>query len=701
MANSSTIVVIDDRAVNRSILTRLTAVAAPDYASISFADPLAALDYMRTNQPALIVTDYSMPEMDGAELTQAVRGIEGLDAIPILVITAYSDSSFKTRALEAGASGFIQSPIDHRVFELRVQELLATQLTTPQLAELPCEHPLAALSSDKLINDISAFVTVVDRQGIVAFVNQPMADFVGKAREQIIGQPIGEAVSKAANIRTTRLDAKVFESRRSLPPYEVEVTHSDGETLHFLVQKKPLLDTNGHVSHVVTTSFEITERKRLEAHLLHMAHHDGLTGLPNRTYLRERIDEEVQRCRRNGGMFALHFLDLDRFKSINDALGHRTGDQLLEVVAQRLLADKEEPCVIARLGGDEFAILQPGLVCEMQASNYAHRVVELLTEPVFISGKELRVSASVGVTIYPNDGSSSDELLRHADLAMYQSKAEGGRGFQLFARQMDEQAQRTISLESALHRALEEGQFELFFQPQYNLRSRQLIGAEALLRWNRPEHGLVSPDIFLGAAEETGLILPISEWVMLEACRQAKHWHECGLTHLHVAVNLSATQFRRQNVCELVEQTLQLTGLPARALELEITEQVVMLNPDSIAPQMERLRENGCRILIDDFGTGYSSLAYLNRFSIDGLKIDRCFTQDLLADNSSKAIVNAIIGLGRTLDLTVLAEGIETGEQAVWLRQAGCVNAQGFYYGQGVPSEAFVGTALAATFPAA
>lgn len=698
------IVIVDDRAINRSIFERLALAVDASVSVHCFASPVEALQFMESTTPDLVITDYSMPEMDGADLTQQIRSLKHCSDVPIIVITVFTDRSFRIRALEAGATDFLQSPVDHNEFVSRARNLLALrqeQKAVKQHAQY-LEQELVNVEQQRrevlrdsrerlaqVIDSVPAMITTSTQDGLCTFSNVAWADFLDSTTAELVGQPTYGKFDRMTQERNRRLDRKVFLTGRALPPYEIEQRNHAGEVYHYIVTKSPLHDADGNVTHVVTTATNISDRKRAEAHLLHIAHHDALTGLPNRTMLSERIDEEVFRCRNSGSRFALHFLDLDRFKSINDALGHRTGDRLLEVLAERLHRCVDGSDLVARLGGDEFAILQTDLKNPDEALQFAQQVVRVVEEPFTIGGHELKTSTSIGITFYPEDGANSEELLRRADMAMYQSKADGGNTYHLFASKMDRHVKETITLESELRAAIDQDQFELFYQPQIDLNTKQIIGAEALLRWNRPHYGIVAPNVFLGTAEEVGLILPIGEWVILAACQQAKRWMDMGLDTPRVAVNLSPTQFRKQNVPQLLEDALTSTGLPAEKLEIEITENIVLQGSEATAQDLSKIRKMGIHVSIDDFGTGYSSLAYLSRYSVNCLKIDRCFTRDMMSDPNNTVIIRAIVGLGKSLDLDVVAEGVETQEQADFLESMGCEIGQGYLFGKPMPADDF------------
>ncbi len=700
----TTIVIVDDRAINRSIFEKLALAVGQSVVVECFASPIEALEFMKSAAPDLIITDYSMPEMDGADLTREVRALKHCSDVPIVVITVFTDRSFRIRALEAGATDFLQSPVDHNEFVSRARNLLALREEQnavkrhARFLEQELVH-VEKLSKEALrdsreqlaqvIDSVPDLITTSTREGLCAFSNAAWAEFVNSTSADLVGKETYGAFDNFSRERNLRLDRKVFKTGRALPPYEIEQRNHAGDIFHFIVTKSPLHDAEGNTTHVVTTATNISDRKRAEAHLLHIAHHDALTGLPNRIMLGERIDEEIFQCRNSGRSFALHFLDLDRFKSINDALGHRTGDRLLEVLSERLLRCVDGNDLVARLGGDEFAILQTDLKSSEEALRFAQHVVSVVEEPFHISGRELQTNASVGITKFPEDGHNSEELLRCADMAMYQSKAEGGNTFHLFSTKMDKHVKETAALEAELRSAIEQDQLELFYQPQIDLSTHEIVGAEALLRWNRPGYGVVAPNVFLGAAEEVGLILPIGEWVIFSACRQAREWMDLGLQTPRIGINISPTQFRKQNVPQLIKDALVSCALPPDKLEIEITENIVLHGSEATVRDLREIREMGVAISIDDFGTGYSSLGYLSRYKVDALKIDRSFTRDMISDPNSTVIIKAIVGLGKSLDLSIVAEGVETPEQAEYLRGAGCEMAQGYLFGKPVPADEF------------
>jgi diguanylate cyclase (GGDEF)-like protein len=426
----------------------------------------------------------------------------------------------------------------------------------------------------------------------------------------------------------------------------------------------------------VATYEDVSERRRAEARIAHMAHHDALTGLPNRLLFRERMEQAFARLRRYDEPFAILCLDLDCFKNINDTLGHPVGDALLRAVGTRLRSCMRETDTVARLGGDEFAILLADADRSDAVAAAAQRILDIIAEP--LNGQLAKVCASIGIAVAHCDAEGPDQLLKNADTALYRAKAEGRAAYRFFAPQMHADLQSRRTIENDLRKAIVNGEFELVYQPLFDLMSGQIMGYEALLRWRHAERGIVMPRDFIGVAEDIGLILPIGEWVLMEACRQAARW----IAPTNVAVNLSPLQFRHGNLVQTVARALTSSGLPASRLELEITESVVMGDDDPAFAVLHELRSLGVSIALDDFGTGYSSLSYLRRFPFDKIKIDQSFIQDMTDRAECSAIARSIVMLGENLGMTTTAEGVETAEQLEQVRSLGCAHAQGFWLGR-------------------
>ena len=702
------IVVVDDSQANLKIYTRLLASVAAEAEVRAFTDPHLALDWLGTNIADLVVTDYKMPAMHGAEFTRRIRLLPSGADVPVVVVTAYADLDFRLEAFEAGASDFVQSPIDHSEFRMRARNLLKLGGHQRRIQEraqaLEQELKLTEASREQMLRDsrerlaqvidtIPAMVSATDTTGRCIFVNAGRATLLGPRA----GQP-GET------IEPDRLDQLVLASGRPLPAFEESITLANGEVRTFLTTKSPLREGGERVAGVLSMSLDISERKRAETLLAFQAKHDYLTSLPNRSYLFHRLREELAAQERAGPeladtepagpsrgepkRMALHFIDIDRFKNINDGLGHHIGDGLLQAVAARLQDAVRSGDMVARLGGDEFAVLQLGANSLSAVAQLAARLNELLRQPFVIDGREIVTSASIGVTIHPEDAAGPEELLRNADLAMYQIKTAGRNGFQFFTPDMLTRARDEIQLQAALRLALLRNEFELLYQPQVSLATGRIIGAEALIRWRRAGHGLVSPGEFLQVAAESGLMSEIDDWVLGEACRQARVWLDRLGRSLRVSVNVAALDARSARLSGRVSDALAAAGLPPSLLELELTEGVLMQDAYDAAADLEALHRLGVQLAIDDFGTGFSSLARLARLRVDKLKIDRSFIETLDEANSM-AIVRAVVGLGRSLRIEVVAEGVETARQLEQIRAAGCDAVQGYFTGAPVSATDF------------
>ena len=454
----------------------------------------------------------------------------------------------------------------------------------------------------------------------------------------------------------------------------------EGSFIWFETTSRAILDAAGEISEIISVSRDISERKEAEEQIEYQAYHDALTGLPNRLLFRDRLTIALAHARRQHAPLVVMFLDLDRFKIVNDTLGHSLGDDMLRVIAGRLRSVLREGDTIARMGGDEFTVLLSDLSQAEDAAKIAQKLLETVAEPVRVEGHELYVTTSIGIAMHPGDGDSAESLLKNADSAMYRAKELGRNAYQLCTPAMNVRAAERLSIESAMRRAVDREELVLHYQPLVQLDTRRTVGMEALLRWNRPGHGLMQPASFIGIAEETRMIIPIGEWVLREACRQARTWDS-----LRVSVNLSPRQFQQPDICEVVSRALEESGLDACALELEITESTAMLNTARTIATLAELRELGVRIAIDDFGTGHSALSYLRRFPIDRVKIDREFVQEVDKSRSNRAIVSAIVAMAHGLDLAVTAEGVETEAQVDFLLEQNCNEVQGFLFGRPMP----------------
>jgi diguanylate cyclase (GGDEF)-like protein/PAS domain S-box-containing protein len=473
----------------------------------------------------------------------------------------------------------------------------------------------------------------------------------------------------------------------------------DGRLFWEYATMSVIRDDGGAITHYMAVKENITQRKEAELRLVHQATHDTLTGLPNRLLLEDRVHHAIELARREHGRIGLMFLDLDRFKIVNDSLGHQAGDELLKIVADRLRTTLRRSDTVARLGGDEFVVMVTNFISSGELAEVAEKIAAALERPIELSGHAVHVGASIGIALFPEDGSDFHALMKDADTAMYRAKQKGRNTFCFYDARMNDEALDRLKLEEALRRALVNGEFQLYYQPQIDLQSGSLSGVEALIRWNCPERGLVSPGVFIPVAEETNLISMIGLWVLEETCRQQVRWREMGLPPLKVAVNVSARQFLNQALVECISELLEQYQLSPDQLEIELTESTVMAEPERAIEQLERLRLIGIQVSVDDFGTGYSSLSYLKRLPLSTIKVDRSFVRNVHTQSDNAAIVSAILGLADALDMSIVAEGVETEGEEEHLRAAGSIKVQGFRYGHPMPAEQLERWMLAQTAP--
>ena len=516
----------------------------------------------------------------------------------------------------------------------------------------------------------------------------------GWKQAEAVGQPFTTVFRIVDGITRETLrnpmDVAIKENKSVGLTIDSVLIRRDGHEAAIEDSAAPIRDRGGRVTGAVIVFHDVSEARSMLLKMAHLAQHDFLTDLPNRLLLNDRLMQTIAMARRTRKQLAVLFMDLDRFKTINDSLGHLVGDKLLQSVAQRLTACVRGSDTVSRQGGDEFIVLLADVENANAAGHSATKILTALAENHSIAEHDLNVTLSIGISVFPDDGEDAETLLKNADAAMYHAKENGRNNYQFFKQEMNERAVERQSLEGSLRQALARQEFVLHYQPKVNLKTGVITGAEALIRWVHPVRGLLYPKQFVPIAEETGLIVPIGQWALREACRQAKAWQNDGHRPIPVAVNISAVEFRREQLLADIEDILRDTGLEPRYLEIELTESVLVHDIESTMTALVALKVLGVQLAIDDFGTGYSSLSYLRQFPIDTLKIDQSFVHDIAAENSDVTIVSAVIGLGNSLKLRVIAEGVETPKQLTFLQAEYCEEGQGFYFSHPVDADAFV-----------
>lgn len=539
------------------------------------------------------------------------------------------------------------------------------------------------------IVELSPDAICIESGGIVAFANRACAALLGvETAAEIVGKEVIDFIHPDSLENAQQRKRQVRETDNPTQMLEAKLIRVDGTVIDVEGVAGPFL-FNGKLATQLLMR-EITERKRAAERLTYLAQYDSLTALPNRSLFHDRLDQSMARTRRSKGRLALMFLDLDRFKEINDSHGHAIGDAVLQAVARLFTESFRDVDTIARLGGDEFTVIVDQINDMEQVATVAERIRTTLSAPLILSGTEIFVTASIGIAIYPANGASLEEMIKAADAAMYRAKQDGRNTYAFFNSEMNAEASKRLNMSNLLRRALERDELILHYQPKVSVQDGTITGMEALVRWNSNEQGFLSPAEFIPLAEETGLIVPIGEWVLRTACLQNKAWQLIGVRPVTVSVNLSPRQFQQQNLVEMVASILAETGLEPRFLEFEITESMIMRDAEGATLKLERLSRLGVKLSIDDFGTGYSSLAYLKKFPVQTLKIDRSFVRDIAIDPSDASIVQAIIAMAKSLKLQVIAEGVETIEQLSFLKKLQCDEYQGYYFSRPVTADQLV-----------
>lgn len=655
-----------------------------------------ALEY----RPDLIVADLMMPKVSGEQFTASLRQQHAADFanVPILIVSAKSDDELIIKLLRSGAQDCLKKPFLAEELLARVRNLIQFKTTQAQLhglnqhLELQIEQRTRDfIEQHRLLNAIvesaGDAVFAKDLEGRYLLANQRFARIIGKKADEILGKTDLDLLAPdiAAAIQANDQKALQYEAIQSFE----EVFVVQGVHRTYLTTRGPLRDYKNVIAGFVGIAHDITKRKLAEERLEYLAHHDALTNLPNRALLYDRMEMYFQAAKRQSRKVGILFLDLDKLKLVNDSLGHSVGDQLIVAVASRLKRGVRAVDTIARLSGDEFVLVLPELKNREEAVDVAKKLLAAIAVPYKIDNHEIVVTASIGISLFPRDGDEPEALLHRADLALYSAKSMGRNTYQFYTHLLDDKAIDRLDLQQALRRAIEREELVVHYQPKFELSTGRLCGAEALVRWNHPALGLLFPDYFISMAEETGHILQIDAWMLREVCRQNSVWQQRGFPKISIAVNLSALQFCHRDFSQKVSEALKNTGLDGRYLECELTEGVVMSRPDLAIEIISKLKRLGVQFSIDDFGTGYSSLSYLKRFHVDKLKIDKSFVSSIACNQEDMAIVSAILSMAKSLNLKVVAEGVEDEDARQFLMREQCDEVQGYYYSKPLPVEEF------------
>ncbi len=694
--NEQKILIVDDDPVVLKSLKDLLAIRGfnPNTA-IGGQEAICQLDQ---NDYDLVLLDLHMPYVNGHDVMAHINA----NLINTSVIIVSGETSFEAakNACTQGAYDFLRKPyatdeliitINNALKEKRLQK--QNKFMQKQLSESERLHRY-------IVNTSPDIIYILDQDGYFTFINERIESLLGFSKEEIVGKHYSflvhhddmEQAKYVFNERRIGTRAAKNIELRLKCKNDNNSRHFNNRTLSIELSATGMYSGKGESNSSYTGTYgvarDVTERKIAEETINFQAYHDLLTKLPNRALLRDRLSLAINQAKRDDEKLAVMFLDLDRFKNINDSLGHMIGDELLQQVSIRLKECIRAGDTLARFGGDEFTLMLPKLHNGREdASKLAEKITNNLKQPFNIDGHELYVSTSIGIALYPQDGTHIDSLIKHADVAMYHVKGQGKNGYQFYSNEMNVPYIEKLSLDTGIHRALDNDEFNLVYQPQINLRTGEIVGVEALLRWDHPEHGAISPAEFIPFAEESGLIIDIGHWVIKSACAELSRWRNAGLPDIRMAINISARQLMEENIVKTIINITKDYDIPGHCLELEITENAIMDDMDSVIRKLKELSHHGITIAIDDFGTGYSSLSYLHKLPIQTLKIDRVFLKEDRINKGDNTIINTIVAMAKGLNLNVVAEGVESQSQLDYLREIECSEAQGFLFGKPLPPD--------------
>lgn len=694
------LLLVDDEPMQLQSLHAL--LAGSGYELVTVASGEAAVAELSRIRFDITLLDLGLPGMSGHEVMDFIKSV-GLDC-HIIVLSGDVEISAAIGAIKRGAYDFLRKPYAPE----ELQKIISNALQERDLAKQN-RHIAAQLESSEklyryLVDSSPDIIYTLDQDGHFTFINERATTLLGYGRDELLGKHYSEIVFEEDLDRALYVFNERRVGDRATRNVELRLKcAAGGEECRFFdtalmtiafnsegiyaadadIQRREYFGTYG-------VARDISDQKRAEEKIAYQAYHDVLTDLPNRALFRDRLGLAIMQAKRNNRELAVLFVDLDRFKIVNDSLGHLNGDLLLQEVAARLKLCLRQGDTLARHGGDEFTLVLPDIADRSDARHVADKVLDALHQPFILDDNEVFVSASIGIAIYPDHGQTGEQLVRHADIAMYRVKGAGKNGTQFFANAMLDDIHHRAALEKELRKAIDNNELEVFYQPQVDVRTNRIIGGEGLIRWHHPVRGLLTPGEFLPFAEENGLILPLSDWLQEAVCRDLLAWDAAGATNLKLSLNVSPQHLDRGDFCQSMSKTLKRHGIAPHRLEVEITENISIRNPKHAIEQLHRLHALGVSTAIDDFGTGYSSLAYLHRFPVDTIKIDQSFVREIYSEHGHYPVILAIISIARGLNLGLVAEGVETEAQYAYLKANGCKIMQGYRFSPAVTCSAFL-----------
>ena len=687
-----TVLLVEDNPGDARLLREMLQEEGLYSSELLHADSMGdAEKFLAEHAVDIILLDLGLPDAQGLEAVRRAHAVA--PRVPLVVLTGLDDEVLAAQTLQEGAQDYlIKGQITSSVGQVETRGILRALRYAVERKNMEDALFMETERAQVTLNSIGEAVICTDVGGKVTFLNPVAEKLTGWSLQDAAGRPMVDVfqVLDATTRETTPnpMEMAVDQNRIVHLPSNCILVRRDGHEVPIEDCVAPIHDLEGEVAGAVIVFRDVSAARAMAAQIAHTAQHDFLTGLPNRMLLNDRVGQAIAAAERHEKQVAVLFLDLDGFKHINDSLGHPTGDRLLQSIAWRLVECVRGADTVSRQGGDEFVVLLSELEQPEDAAHTARRMLQVVAEAHSIDQHDLHVTTSIGVSVYPDDGLDAETLIKNADTAMYQAKENGRQSYRFFKPAMNVRAVERQSIEESLRRALERNEFALHYQPKIDLRTGAITGAEALLRWTHPTHGLVSPARFIPVAEDCGLILPIGAWVLREACAQARAWVDAGLPVATMAVNVSAMEFRNESFLKNLTAILAGTGFDPRSLELELTESVLMRHAESTASILQSVRERGVQVAVDDFGTGYSSLSYLRKFPVDALKIDQSFVRQI-SGGEDTTIVTAVIAMARSLKLRVVAEGVETVGELTFLRAHQCDEAQGYYFSRPVSPQQF------------